>query len=70
MPPITRSEISNGMLEVSEPGPLSYSILSSLILLTLSVSRNSTLTHLPLSESLDSLFCNLIAPTAGLALFV
>ena len=38
-----------------------------LIPLTLSVSRNLTLIHLPLSGSLDSLLCNLIAPTRGLA---
>ena len=30
--------------------------------------RNSTLTHIPFSGSLDSLFCNLIEPTPGLAL--
>ena len=37
------------------------------ILLTLSVSKNLILTHLPLSRSLDSLLCNLIAPTPDLA---
>ena len=29
----------------------------------MSVSKNPTLTHVPLSESLDTLFCNLIALT-------
>ena len=35
--------------------------------LTLFVSRNLKLTHLPLSGSLDSLLCDLIVPTPGLA---
>ena len=37
------------------------------ILLTLSVSRNPIITHLPLSGFLDSLLCVLIAPTPSLA---
>ena len=52
------------MLAVSEPGALNYYTLFCLILLTLSVSKNPTSTHLPLTGSLDSLLCNLIAPTA------
>ena len=35
--------------------------------MTLYVSRNSILTHLPLSGFLDSLLCVLIAPTPGVA---
>ena len=53
------------MLAVSEPGALSYYTLFCLILLTLSVSKNPTSTHFPLTGSLDSLLCNLIASTAG-----
>ena len=45
----------------------SYYTFSRHILLTLSVSRNPILTHLPLSELLDSLLCILIALTPGLA---
>ena len=41
-----------------------------LIRLTLFVSRNLTLTYLPLSRSLDSLLCDLIAPTPGLVFFL
>ena len=52
---------------MSEPGALNYYTLFRLILLTLSVSRNLTLTCLSLSGSLDSLLCDLIAPTSGLA---
>ena len=54
LPPLTPSGFFNGMLDVSKPGALSYYTLSCLMLLT-SVSRNSTLTHLPLSRYLDSL---------------
>ena len=52
---------------VSEPGALNYNIFFRPIPLTLSVSRKLILTHLPLSGSLDSLLCNLIAPTPGRA---
>ena len=65
--PITSSGFFNGMLAVSKPGALNYYTFFRLILLTLFVSRNLTLTHLPLSGFLDSLLCNLIAPTPGLA---
>ena len=55
------------MLEVFEPGALNYFTFFCPTLLTLSVSRNPTLTHLPLSRFLDSLLCVLIAPTPVLA---
>ena len=55
------------MLGVSEPGELSYFTFFCPIPLTLSVSRNPILTHLPLSRFLDSLLYILIAPTPGLA---
>ena len=48
----------NGMLAVSEPGALNCYTLSCLIPLNLFVSKNLTLTHLPLSGSLGSLLCN------------
>ena len=67
MPPasssfLTPSGFFNGMLAVSEPGALNYYIFFRPIPLTLSVSRNLILTHLPLSGSLDYVLCNLIAP--------
>ena len=65
--PLTLSGISNGMLEVFKPGALNYLIFFDPILLTLSVSRNPILINLPLFEFLDSLLCNLIAPTLCLA---
>ena len=64
--PLTFSGFSNGMLEVFEPEALNYFIFFCRILLTLSVSRNPILTHLPLSGFLDSLLYVLIAPTPGL----
>ena len=64
--PLTLSGFSNGMLEVFESGSLNYFTFFRPILLTLSVSRNLVLTHLPLSGFLDSLLCVLIAPTLGL----
>ena len=68
--PLTLSGFFNGMLGASKPGALNYHNLSCLIPLTLFVSRNLTLIYLPLSESLDSLFYDLIAPTPGLAFFL
>ena len=65
--PLTLSGLSNRMLEVFEPGALNYFTFFCPILLTISVSRNPILTHLPLSEFLDSLLCILITPTPGLA---
>ena len=55
------------MLAVSEPGALNFYTFFRLIPLTLFVIQNRTLTHLPLFESLNSLHCELIAPTPGLA---
>ena len=46
---------------------LNFYILFGLLLLILYVSRNLTLTHLPLFGSLDSLSYDLIAPNPGLA---
>ena len=65
--PLTLSGFFKGMLEVSEPGALNYFTFSRPILLTLSVSKNPILIHLPLSKFLDSLLCVLIAPTPDLA---
>ena len=53
------------MLGVPEPGALNFYTFSRLN--ALFESRNLTLTHLPLSESLDSLLSDLIAPTPGRA---
>ena len=50
---------------VSEPGALNYYIFFRPILLTLSAFRNLISTYFPLSGSLDSLLCDLIAPTPG-----
>ena len=68
--PLTRSGFFNGMPEIFQPGALNYYTLSHLILWILFVFRNPTLTHLPLSGSLDSLLCDLIALTSGLAFFL
>ena len=65
--PLTLSRFFNEMLEVFEPGALNYFTFFRPILSTLSASRNPILTHLPLSEFLDSLLCALIASTPGLA---
>ena len=58
------------MLTVSEPGALNFYTFFCPISLILSVSRNPILTHLPFSRFLDSLLCNLIAPTPGLVFFL
>ena len=63
LPPLTPSQFFNGMLGVSKPGALNCYTLFRLILLILFVSRNLTLIYLLLSESLDSLLCDLIAAT-------
>ena len=55
------------MLVVSKPGALNCYIFFRPILLTLSVFRNLISTYLLLSGSQDSLLCDLIAPTSGLA---
>ena len=54
------------MLGVSKPGALNYYTFFRLIPLT---SRNLTLIYLPLSRSLDSLLCDLMAPTPDLIFF-
>ena len=68
--PLTFSGFFNGMLEVFDPGALNHSTFSHPTLPTLSASRNPILTHLPLSEFLDSLLYILIAPTPSLAFFL
>ena len=65
--PLTPSQFFNGMQGVFEPEALSCFTFFRPIPLTLSVSRNPILTHLPLSRSLDSLLCVLIAPNPDLA---
>ena len=67
LPSDSLSGFSNGILEVFEPEALNYFTFFHPILLTLSVSRNPITTRLPLSGSMDSLLCVLIAPTPGLA---
>ena len=65
-PPLTLSGFSNILLEVFEPGALNCFTFFCPIPLTLSVSRNPILTHLPLFRFLDSMLCVLIAPTPGM----
>ena len=67
---LTPSGFFNGMLLVSEPGTLNCCTFFRLIPLTLFVSRSLTLIYFPLSGSLDSLLCDLIAPTPGLVFFL
>ena len=72
LPPLhllTPSGFFNGMLGVSEPVASNFYTLFHLIPLTLFVSRNLTLIYIPLSGFLDSLLCDLIAPTPGLVFF-
>ena len=66
---LTSSGFFNGMLKISKPGALNCYTLSRLILLTLFTFRNPTLTHLPLSRSVDSLLCDLITLTPSLPFF-
>ena len=68
--PLTRSGFFNEMLEVHCISSLNCCTLSRLNLFTLSVFKNSTLTHLPLSGFLDSMLFHLIALTPGLAFFL
>ena len=65
--PPSPSRFFNGMLAIPEPRALNFYTFFCFILLTLSVSRNPILTHLPLSGFLESLLCDLIAPTPDLA---
>ena len=70
LPSLTLSGFFNGMLRVSKPGALNYYTLSSLISLTLFISRNLTLIYVPLFGSLDSLLRDMIAATSGLVFFL
>ena len=70
IPSLTRSGFFNRMLEIFELVALNYNTFSRLISLTLSVTRDPTLTHLPLFGSLDSLLRELIALTSGLTFFL
>ena len=70
LPPLSLLILSgffNGMLVVFELEAPKYFTFFYPTLLTLSVSRNPILTHLPLFRFLDSLLCVLIAPTPSLA---
>ena len=69
-PSLTLSGFFNGMLGVSAPGALNYYTLFRLIPLILFISRILTLIYLPLFRSLDSLLCDLIAPTLDLVFFL
>ena len=69
-PSLTLLGFFNGMLGVSEPGELNYYTLFRLIPLTLFIFRNLTSIYLLLSESLDSLLCNPMAPTPDLVFFL
>ena len=62
--------VFNGMLGVSKPGALNYYTLFRLIPLTLYISRNLILIHLPLFGFLDSLLCDPMAPTPDLVFFL
>ena len=55
---------------VSKPGALNYYTLIRLIPLTLFISRNLTLIHLPFFGSLDSLLCDPKALTPNLVFFL
>ena len=68
--PLTLLGFFNGILGVSELGALNFYTSFCLIPLTLLVSRNQTLINFPRFGSLDSLLCDLIAPTSGLAFFL
>ena len=70
LPPLSRSGFFNGMLKVFEPKVLNFSTLSRVILWILSKFRNAVLIRLPLSEFLNTLLCDLIALTLGLAIFL
>ena len=57
----------NGILAIFQPAAVNCYTFFRLIPLTLFVSRNLTSTYLPLFGSLDSLLCDLIATTPGVA---
>ena len=67
---LTPSGFFNRMLGMSKLGALNFYTFFRLILLTLFVSKNLILTCLPFSRSLDSLLCDLIAPTPSLVFFL
>ena len=67
---LTRSGFFTKMPEVFEPGALKYYTLSRSILWISFVSRNPTLLCLPLFRSLDTLLCDLMTLTPGLAFFL
>ena len=69
-PSLTPSGFFNELLGISEPGALNCYTLFRLIPLTLFVFRNLTLIYLPLSGSLDSILCDLIAATPVLVFFL
>ena len=69
-PSLTPSGFFNGMLGVSKPGALNCNTLFRLIPFSLFVFRNQTYIYLPLSGFLDSLLCDLMAPTPDLVFFL
>ena len=68
-PPLTPSGFFNGMLGASKSESLNCYTLFRLDPLTVFVSRDVTLIHLPLSGSLDSLLCDPMASTPDLIFF-
>ena len=70
LPSQTPSGFFIGMLGVSKPAALNCYTLIRLIPLTLFISRNLTLIHLPLFGSLDSLLCDSMALTPNLVFFL
>ena len=72
---LNRSEFFNGMPKVFEPKPANFSLEPGAAdfgfnLRILSVFRSPILIHLSLSSFLNSLLCDLIALTSGLAFFL
>ena len=63
LPPQARSGFFNGMPQVLKPEALNFSTSSRFILWILPASRNPNLTRLPLSGSLDTQLCDLVALT-------
>ena len=70
LPSLTPSGYFNGMLGVSKLGALNYYTLIRLIPLTLFISGNLTLIHLPFFGSLDPLLCDPKALTPDLVFFL
>ena len=69
-PSLPPSGLFNGMLGITEPGPLNCYTLFRLIPFTLSVFKNLILINFPLSGSLDSLLSDLITATSDLVCFL